>query len=51
MSFWKARDAGATPEGPTDVRAGVIRRPRTVQRDAGSGVKTREHGGVRDHVR
>ena len=51
MVFWKAKDVGASPERSDDVRAGVIRKRRTAQRDAGSGVKTGEHRGVRDHVR
>ena len=50
MGFWKTRDAGASPERSDDVRAGVIRRPKTFKMDAGSAVKTEEHRGVGDHV-
>ena len=51
MGFWAARDAGARPEGSDEVRAGVIRRPKTRKMDVGSAVKTAEHRGVGDHVR
>ena len=51
MGLWQRRDAAADPKRSDDARAAMIRGPRAAQRDAGSGVKTGEHRGVRDHVR
>ena len=51
MDFWQARAAGASPERSDDVRAGVIRRPKTPKMDAGWAVKTAEHRGVGAHGR